>query len=686
MDGSRDGFVCSGHDTPRQFTHRHATRPYPVIAKRCLWPFLQSIGAMVVEMQTAGAISAIWSVVTVLVYAFSCLGFGWRIAWALVYREDRTDGVDLTTAFLLGIVVNGAFLTLLGVIGRICLMPVWILTLAGLIVGLPMFWGLAKRHWSASSVSLGLKQLPWSERLLSGGVIILSLGYVLTALITPPIGDAEAFYINYARLISETGKLTAMPAGFTFFSTISLPGELHFAALMTIGDLGAAKLFAIPVAFASAVFLSRICSICGGGPTSRLVLAVILLSSSTFMFYAIDGKVDLFAAAFGLAAVYWALLATLEKRHARMLVWVGLMSGAATVSKFSYLPTLVPTLFVLLIWRNLDGRHGTLSRASVVTGMEILRTSVWATLPWVPHLVKNAAVFGAPLAPFIGGPQDGAWLNQVWFAPDVTNWILATYPFALVFGRYPMMGGSLSFVMLAFAPFIWLVWKELGEGRQLLRRLAYAGFAGLVIWVALRPSIIAPRYFLATVLLFVPVLAVATEHFLRRFSAYGVLRFGVICVMWAALAGSSWHVLPTLRALPAYAVGTLDQCAMASDYCAPQRLLAEKGTPQDRVFVAGYYTYWLRTDQLLCGPNLDEAKSVHEANAPVNRLQALGFRYLVADGSSHDQILRAAAANQDATLLMQTGQIYLFEIELPEDSKPICPGGRPNTWSPAWAN
>lgn len=621
-----------------------------------------------------GGLDGLWDVFVCLIYAGACLGLGWRLSWLLPGKTIANDALDLSSAFLLGMLSLGALMIALGLLGVLHPVALWPLILACYGLSLPL-WRSA-RAWSRSTKMVVdyWQGITPAERLLSLAALGVTFSYALASLISPPIGDAEAFYMNYARIIAATGELHPMPGTYEVFSTISLPGELHFAALMILAGQGAAKSFILPIAGASAIFLVRICKVCGGGRSALLITLIVLLSSSSFTDYAIDGKVDLIAAAFGLTAVYWALRATQTQTPAFALMWTGLMTGAATMAKFSYLPSLLPALLLILIWRNFDGRYATYALATRSTAREALSTAAWATLPWLPHFLKNAVLFSAPFAPFIGGPEDSGWLNQVWFSPETTRWILATYPFALVFGRYPMQGGGLSFVLLACVPFVWLMWRQITTPKTLLWRVTLAGLLGLAIWMVLRPSVIAPRYFLATALLLVPIVAIATEHIMQRAQGHVLLRRGVIAVLWAALLSSTWHTLPTLRVTPAYISGTLDPCALASDYCLPLRTLAQEDPPSPRIYLAGYYSYWLRPDQIFCLDTPAEATQVFQDPDPIAQLQALGFGRLVVDETSHGWLLDAIRHDGRAILMAQDASVHVYSIVSGAEGHATCDG------------
>jgi hypothetical protein len=168
--------------------------------------------------------------------------------------------------------------------------------------------------------------------------------------------------------------------------------------------------------------------------------------------------------------------------------------------------------------------------------------AILGVIAWIPQLIKNWMLFDAPLAPFFG-LTDKNWLNQEWFNQEVTRRILMTYPFALVSGRYPMQGGGLSFLFIAFLPFLfWLNTKSCN--RTLLFAVTFSGLVSLAVWMLIRPSVIAPRYILATLLLFVPVLAIAVEHALKKINNSKLVEHTVVAATLLAILISFWHPCP----------------------------------------------------------------------------------------------------------------------------------------------
>lgn len=617
------------------------------------------------------SVSNLFSIFAAALYAAACLGAGYGVSrMGFGHASDALEkehGLAATAGyFLLGTVVLNFGLTALGLLGMLRPVPILLLLALG-------FGGLLLQRHAMRGVPERLaawwqawREEPTSIQALACITAIVAIGFGAAALVSPPIGDAEAFYIAYAKIMSSTGRLDPMPGTYEFFSTIGLPAELHFTALMVLKDTHAAKLLVWPVALACAVFLAAITGACGGGKKARLFATVILFSSSTFTQYIADGKVDLFAAAFGLAALYWAIVPAGEKSPRCHAPLIGLFAGAATVAKFSYLLTLGPALVILLIWRIHDGHL----QSAKAAWRETLRVAVLvfatACIPWIPQLIKNGVMFGAPLSPFIGGPQDTSWLQQIWFSPEVTRHIVLTYPLALIFGRYPMQGGGLSLLMLAFAPLVFFLSKPGSIRSSTLTWIAIAALASTVVWIIFRPSVIAPRYILATLLLLVPLVAIAAEKFWESACSTRLLRAGMLTAIAAAFAAPSYHLLPIPGLLLAYASGRAEPCALASESCKPLQEVSRIAMAGDRVFIASYYGYWLRPDLLQCRDMPAEHQAVKGAQDVITALTDRGFRFLVVDRSTHAWPIKRIESNSalDTRLkpIFSTLNISVFEL------------------------
>lgn len=593
------------------------------------------------------SVQAIVSIVIGLAFSLACVGWG-VVLLRILPGASSTGGEGMRTVigFLLGFYVYGAMLTFLALAESLSALFVAVLTAIGVVA----FVALQPERLGLLAIGRsGLtawKEASPTEKLLGILVVSLAVGFAASAWVRPPIGDAEAFYFSYAQLIASTGRLLPMP-GYEAFSSIGLPAELQFAGLIALAGTPAAKVIIWPVALASALLLIRITTLCGGGLFARLIVAAILFTSTTFTHYIVDGKVDLVAAAFGMAALTLALNQWTVK-HLPGCALIGFFAGAAAVAKFSYLVSLGPSLACVLLWRCHDGRFSTASEAWRETLRVFLLTGICAAIAWIPQLLKNAVLFEAPLAPFLGSPED-SYLEQVWFSPEVTLRIILSYPLALVFGRYPMQGGGLSFIMIAFAPLVLLAFKPRFRRGSLLAVITAAALAGTITWMILRPSIIAPRYILASLMLFIPIVACSAERVWNSWRTPTSLRLGMFLTVALACAASAWHLLPVPRAAALLLFGRLPPCSLASDYCKPLRVLNTVALPGDRVFFASHYSYWLQPELLRRRDTTAESDGVAASKNPVEELRKLGFCYFVADKSSHQNLVASVVPKLRAT-------------------------------------
>jgi len=575
-------------------------------------------------------------VIITLVYTAACTSAGLLALSALGLgraSETRPTTPLLSTALILGQALLASVWLLLGLAGWLNPLPIWLIIAVLLAVLLLQPVGiirLIRKPWVALlDWWRGESLLP---RLLGAATALLVLAFAAAAWTKPPFGDAEAFYMTYARITAASGRLEPMPGLYETFSSIGMVGEPHFAALISLSGVPAAKLFVWPLSLAGAGILLAIGRLAGLGSRGSLLLLVMLFTTTAYTHHIWDGKVDLFAAALGLLAVYWVLAARTTQPGKAALVIAGLAAGFAVVAKFSYAISLAPALLILLWWPDQKAGAPRL-RATLIVGCA-------AAAAAVPHLIKNTAMFAAPLAPFLGGSSDQNWLQQVWFAPDVIQRIIATYPFALTFGRYPMQGGNLSFLWLAMLPLLLWLPRQAQLKDSLLFQLAIAGLAGTLVWMALRPSIIAPRYLLAVLLLLYPLAARAAEQMLEREHAPRILSAAIYVLGMAALTIFSYPVLPVAAESARQLLGRgAGPCALASIHCEPLQQLNAEAAPGDRVYTLSYYTYWMRDDLLQCKDRGSESGMARPNAAGLNwdALTNGGFRWLVIDRTSHGQ-------------------------------------------------
>ncbi|WP_417412031.1 hypothetical protein [Hoeflea sp.] len=630
------------------------------------------------------------SVAASSLYCLACLGYGWLVVPPVAPGARGLTGkgsaafeyVALGSAFLLGTAIFAAILIVLGITGQ--LLPSVLAT--SLAPGLIVFAVVALRcrgGWSTFLGSVGaLRRQPWWIGTMAVLLILLALGFAFAAWFAPPKGDAAAFYLVYPKIIAAAGALIPMPGTYEGFSQIGLSAEYHFAALMVLADVSAAKLFIFPVALANAAMLCGLVGASRGGPTAMVLACAMLLTSSTVHIYMFDGKVDLLATGFGLAAVYWLVVGGDDERGYLSFALSGLFAGLAIVAKFSFIPSLGASLLVLLIWRSARRSQGqgftAFLRILAVSGIIMGLTTL---IGWLPQLLKNAVLFQAPLAPFIGGNEEGEYLNQVWFSVETTWRIVLTYPLALIYGRYPMQGGGLSFLFLCFLPLLLLARGKLGSHTGVSGVLAMAGIAGVIAWVVLRPSVIAPRYILASLLLLVPYFVVRIEQLLRDRDRPAFLEFGIAISVLAAIGASSWQLLPLASGVAAAYKGADRTCIGASVECVPLRQLSEGAAPEDRILVATYYAFWLDASHLQCRDQGRELSTAVAAPDLEVWLQQRGFRYAVVDTTVFPELAAKLEALKGGSIeAMSEGTVATYRIQAGAEPAISCVNAGRDHW------
>jgi hypothetical protein len=616
---------------------------------------------------------------TVFVYCLSTLGAGLLVlsivsaSFSKVNDKnyvDRPISIFIATAFLTGLAILSALLTFAGLLGQIRIIPLLIMLLPGLLAIVNRYSLFSLFLCRFKSALKQVFSLPKKWLVVVIALCLLIIGCGLGAWMLPPIGDAAAFYMLYAKLIAASGTLEPMESMYNF-STIGLPIELHYASLILLSDVNAAKLFMLPVALSVCVFLNGIVRLCGGGKIALILSSCLLFSSYTFYYYSFDGKVDLVAAAFGLAAVYLLLQAYQNQLSYKLLALSGWFVGLATMAKFSYIPVLVSSMMFLILFlvSSKHMRQNNPSSVFRVISIDIFKMcclfAILGVIAWIPQLIKNWMLFDAPLAPFFG-LTDKNWLNQEWFNQEVTRRILLTYPFALVYGRYPMQGGGLSFLFIAFLPFLfWLNTKSCN--RTLLFAVTFSGLVSLAVWMLIRPSVIAPRYILATLLLFVPVLAIAVEHALKKINNSKLVEHTVVAATLLAILISFWHLLPVPSALLSKIRGNDQVCSLAPAECRILQHLNSISLPGERIFIASYYPYWLKASLLKCRETGKEKDSFLRAKDPIEWLKVNGFNYIFIDATVDNKSAEYFDKNIEEVILLdkQDKKLYLYEIKNP---------------------
>lgn len=632
------------------------------------------------------------------IYAVGCCCLGLLLLSFLLktFKDDVScDWVAIiASAFLLGQAVLANVWLLTGLGGFFSPVLVWGVFLGTAGTSLVLLWRKRAGLLAPVGTSIaGIRNLSWYWQGLGLLIVVLFLNFGVKAIVSPPLGDAETFYMVLPKIMAASRRLVPQP-NYYAFTQIGLSGEMHYAALMSIASPPAAKLFTWFTALALAGMLIGLNAEVGNSGIGKIVSLALLFSSTTVTSYIFDGKVDIFGAAFGLAAYYWALRTENTPGRAPYLL-AGLFTGFAIIAKFSNATTVVPGVLILIIWNNL-GRQADLKEryAGLAKGLTVFGLMTLCAM--IPHFIKNYALFGEPFAPFLflrsGGER---WAEQVWFSKETTKYIVMTYPIALLYGQYPMQGGNISVLALAFAPLFLVLPKrdELGALRS--RRILIAALAGVILWIIARPSVMSPRYIMATLLLFIPVVASGVERLFSnesgRFTLLRPAAFLSMPILLIAMIPYHDQVisLNTFRQFVAHLVSN------QTDYPPDMRLetVNRHALPGERVFFAGYYGYSLSPEALQClnGPKdwfFHPVKQPSTDKFNWSNLYDSGFNYLLLDKGTHGLMTTPLTKNTAPTWLSVTkvfedGRYLIYTIRSLDPGKKssyACVQVNPYAW------
>ncbi|RPJ28825.1 MAG: hypothetical protein EHM33_03250 [Chloroflexi bacterium] len=632
---------------------------------------------------------------TLIGYSMTCLGTGILILRLLAARVDWMErisaGTILATAFILGegILASLWLLLALGgwfstrVVGILC----FVFAVAGLSIGRSLFSGLKKQ---IASIWRELREDTWGWQLLAGLTVFLCL-LCVTSLGRPLAGDGPAFYLALGKFIASSNHLIPMP-GYEAFTNVGLQGELHFAALMALRSPDAAKLFPWLTAIMAGIMLASLGRVVGMGRRGQWLTLSMLFSSSAVIWLSGDGKVDLFAVGLGLAAYYWAVQIRFTRIKLALLL-TGLFSGFSIVAKLSYAPVMVPTIVLLVLWgysaefKN-RSQWPAAFRSFTIGCMVILAGLILAL---IPHFVKNGLLYHNPISP-IGSGGIG-WLNQTWFGPAVTRWILLTYPFALTYGSYWAQYGNLSPLILAFLPLMFYLPRPRPFFSSPLVVITLVALVGVLAWIIYSPSILSPRYILATLLLLILLPARSAEYVSLNDQRPRLLAAGVIISTTLSLAMVGLYFLDPVF-LPdftiKYLIRPMDECDRDGRSCWAMESINRKAEAGSRVYVASYEYYWLRGDLMQCVSTPNDTIAEAFGHNLWLALYEKGVKFLVINKSTHSSVLERLDLQHlpqwvELKPLYEQDPLYAYCIKFktpPSNSTPLICRKMPS--SPAW--
>jgi hypothetical protein len=611
-------------------------------------------------------------------YALACIGFGSlsmrliaRKAWRL---DDQPAYVVTAVYFLLGQGLLGNLWVVIALFGWFSPWVVGTLCVLFIAASLKPISLLAKRllpELRNGIVRFRTASWPWKLIVLLAITLMLLAG---VGSLLPPSSDAAAFYMPVARIISASHQLGPPRGTGEGWSHIGLLGELHYASLISLGSAEVAKEFNWLVGLATAVMVAAVCSRVGLSSKGQWVAIIMVATSTAVTSVIMNGKVDLFAASLGCAAFYYALQwGSNQQNHSLWLT--GLFTGMAVVAKLSYAAALVPAVLILIVWQMAARQEEDLPKGArgLKYASTILQLGCGMALMAIPHMLKNGLLFGQPLAPFIA-TTGGGIITQEWFSPEVTRILVLTYPIALILGYTPMQGGHLSPLLLAFLPFAFYLQRPRRFFSSPLVQLTLSAMLGVAVWLVISPSILAPRYLLATVLMIIPVVAKGVDHVMQDRTRSRLLLGGTYATLLVLLAFSMITVGTFANQAVQIITGAYEVCDLHRADCWGLSLLNQHADMGDRVFIVGYYSDWLRPDLLQCVSNGAERNAALRSPSTEERWAYLidrGFRFIAIEPgfTTYDEALDISEAPEwieHVEIFQETGyRVHQIESQDP---------------------
>lgn len=570
-------------------------------------------------------------------FSVSCVGAG-LLVLSLFPRRPREDiYFEYVIAFVLGQGVLGSLFlipALMGLFTKPVLLALTIpLALIALWKGVQLLQALPS---TLRKNFLIFRGAPFIWQLLAvTAVLVLFSG--ASAVVGRVDGDARAFYLALPKVIAASHRLLPLP-GYESFTSVGLLAEMQLAALFMLDMPGASpRLFSWVSSLAGAVLLIGIARNAGLGKRGQVLSLVMFLTSSAVAYFWGQGKTDLFAAVFALAGVLYALKSWDEKAdRSSSVILAGLFTGFALVAKLSYIVGFLPSVFVLIFWKDIQSYwsvrwENEATKKLLRNGLKYSAILFFAILiPLIPHFFKNHILLNTLV---------DTYGSHHYFSDATTRRIVLTYPLWLFFGSFWAQYGNLSPLLLAFFPvLIFVFWRDRPWGTA-VSALFVAGATGVLAWIVLFPSVPMPRYFLATLLLFIIPVAFSMER------VSSVDRWLNYCVTLAAFATilifcRSWnHEIFRVSAAYEYLMGEQSEKNLHIDEVLSRNVyeaINQRAEPGARVYLASYFRFWLRPDLIQCTNGINDNQiSLDPANPEKFWLQVYehGFTYIFMDST-----------------------------------------------------
>lgn len=541
----------------------------------------------------------LYSVSNIAAGSFILFGVKGRIETGRFADTPRTGLIG--TAFLAGQALFSVVFLTLAIARQLAPVHVVLVIVMALLVGgrpcSQLLGPLLRRGRSPKLADLGSAG-SMAVALLSVAVISLSLLYTTARLSY----DSVALYFSDA-------KITALTHGIQFFLgdsfiVSSLQTGIHFSALIQVFGDQAARMYSWINGLVIIVFALALGQEIGLSRRARLMLIVLIVTSTAFLDLMGDGKVDLASTAPALGAVYW-MVANKREASALRSMLMGSFAGLAMIARpFNIL--LLPIFMAVFYARAGISRKNSHEDRLPVGGLHsILLAGMCVLIVLGYHLIDNWAILGHPMAPVLDYQKLSSARWQWALDPRQLNIARLLYPLAVTYINSPQSLGNVSPLAVAFLPVLLLreIRHKFSPSEE-LKFLFFAAAASLAAWLILYFTVVEIRYVLFLwIVLFLPV-SVLLDNAAGALEA--LLRYttvAVIVVLLTFIAARAVYV-----SVDTYA--PIDSRGNAHCYdiamCAFLDPLNAAASPGERVLTLNAYRYYLRNDLFACSTTHNE--------------------------------------------------------------------------------
>lgn len=601
-----------------------------------------------------------------LLLSASCIGYG-MLAMALFRNllAELPILVRVTTAYFLGQAILVGLFAALGLGGAFVYYSVMGAIIPGAIASIFLLrLYLSNIHELGATTRKSWLRAPRTWRLLSVLAAALYV-YGLSTMGRNLEGDASAFYFAAAKLMAHTGRIAMVPA-YEYFSWVIMTGEILYASLIVLGSPGTGARFYEWVNFLPLVVaIYSVARQCDLTRRAAFLAAVMTLTSSALVGQWGGGKTDSFAVGPAVIGVWFALASWSVDRRLAYIGISGLFCGVAIAAKISYLIVLPPVAMLLIFWQDVGASIVEFRALAWVKLLQRASRVALVSLPFfaflaiglAPFVIKNLILFQAPL----GSAMASA--GSSWFSGHTIRRLVLTYPIALTYGRYWGQLGTLSPLILAFLPLFFLLPGNQRRWDSPLMATSVSALVSLVIWIILQPSMIMPRYVMATLLLFAIPAAAGAAYVSRGRSVLAAMVVFAAVVTITALpkqVESRSQAFQPARAFEYFRTGLEEPMFAGDPYVATTNAVNRVALPNDRVLLLDYPRVWLRGDLLNSASSTAE---VAEATAMLQKQDSSFWNFLQEKNFKFIILNMTKAADMAAVVKLKSVDLEFCEIK-----------------------